>query len=79
MTEGMKILEGDRQFFILETLNSLSFRSFFFTILAKRKRFINPFFRFLNFFNKSAEMPQNNSWVFFLIPKYSFRVHSLST
>jgi hypothetical protein len=61
MTEGMKILEEDGQFFILKILNSLSLRSFSFTILAKGKRFINPFFRFLNFFNKSAEMPQNNS------------------
>ena len=56
MTKGVKVLEGDKQFFILEILNFLSSRSSFFTISVKRKGFTNPFLRFLDFFSKSTEV-----------------------
>jgi uncharacterized protein YjbK len=56
MTEGMKISERDKQFFVLKVLNSLSPRSSSFTALAKKEGSTNPFLRLLNSPNKNAEM-----------------------
>jgi hypothetical protein len=55
--ESVKILEKNRQLFILRILNFFSSRSSSFTISVKRERFINPFFRLLDSPNRSAEMP----------------------
>jgi hypothetical protein len=49
-------LKPDKQFFALKTLNSLLSRLFFFTVPVG-KRFTNPFFRLLDFFDKNAEVP----------------------
>jgi hypothetical protein len=56
MTEGVKILEKDKQFFVLKTLNSLSPRSFSFTVFVGGEKFINPFLKFLNSFNKNTKV-----------------------
>jgi hypothetical protein len=56
MTENVKISEKNRQFFALKALNSPSSRSFSFTILVKRERFTNLFFRLLNSSDKNAKM-----------------------
>jgi hypothetical protein len=50
-----KIL-SNKQLPVLEILNSLSFRSFSFTVPVG-KGSIDPFFRLLNSPNRSAEMP----------------------
>jgi hypothetical protein len=50
------IVEGNGQFFILKTLNFFSPRPFSFTIPVGREGFTNPFFKLLNFSDKSAEI-----------------------
>jgi hypothetical protein len=52
----IKGIKKDGQFFTLKILNSFSSRPFFFIISVGRKRFINLFFRLLDFFGKNAEM-----------------------
>jgi hypothetical protein len=42
--------------FLPGTLNSFSSRFAFFTVLVKREGFTNPFFRFLDFSGRNAEM-----------------------
>jgi hypothetical protein len=56
MTEGMKIFEGDRQFFALKTLNSFSPRPFFFIVLVKREEFTNLFLGLLDSPGKNAKV-----------------------
>jgi hypothetical protein len=48
-------LESDKQLFILGALNSFSPRFFSFTVPVG-ERFIDPFFRFLDSPDKSAEV-----------------------
>ena len=57
MTEGIKILERDKQLSISEILNFFSSRFFSFTILAEREGFINPFLKLLNSPDKNTKMP----------------------
>jgi hypothetical protein len=56
ITENVKILERNKQLFILKVLNSFSPRSSFFTISVKRKGFTNPFFRLLDSPNKNVKI-----------------------
>jgi hypothetical protein len=57
ITEGVKILEKDRQFLILKALNFFSPRPFSFIIPVGKEGFTNPFLGLLNSPGKSAEMP----------------------
>jgi hypothetical protein len=56
MTKGIEILERNRQFFVLKALNFFSPRFFFFIILAEREGSTDPFFGFLNSFDRSIEV-----------------------
>ena len=54
--KSVKVLEKDKQLFILKALNFFSPRPSSFTVLVEGKGFINPFFRLLDSSNKNAEM-----------------------
>jgi hypothetical protein len=56
IVESVKILEKDRQFLALKALNSLSPRSFSFTVSIGREGSTNPFFKLLNSPDKNVEI-----------------------
>jgi hypothetical protein len=47
---------SDKQFPALRALNSFSFRSFSFTVFIRKEGFTDPFFKFLDFLGRNAEV-----------------------
>jgi hypothetical protein len=50
------VMIGNGQFFALKILNSLLSRLSFFTVFVRREGFTDPFFRLLDFFDKSTKV-----------------------
>ena len=61
MTKDMEIFEGNGQLPALKALNSPSSRLSSFTVPVGKEKSTNPFLRLLDFLNKNAKVPQNNS------------------
>jgi len=57
MTEGVKVLEKDRQFLVLKALNSFSSRPSSFTVPIRGEGSTNPFFKLLVSPGKSVKVP----------------------